>query len=532
MMNRKDFLRGSLTAIAAASLPETARAASAAMDSGAGAASGTGPAGPVSITRLNPTMRLYPVKALGRLGDIRFGGAEIGTMMPFLGPGEITWTVTVPEAGRYDIALCCSTTVAGLPVKIKAGRTERDFAMPVTEGYFHPHPEGPAENPGDPSGESFFRLKEFYNFARVPVTGEFDLVRGVNVVRLRVLGEKAPPGREVLRLRSVEVTPVSARAAIEADRKRAVSKRVNSDWFAKAGYGVWFHFLDLTQPPSGPRIPYEEAVNRIDVEELVGRVAETGAGYMIWTVNHGNPTCPAPIRSWEKLHPGFTTKRDLISEFADALGKRGIRLMLYMNPPGVGNMALNPGTVNGIPAYNEDDYANHLIEVFREFGTRYGSRVAGYWFDSTFEATECFPNLPFDAINAAVKTGYPERLVAWNNWVFPHETEWQDYFAGELTDLPVKSYGGRVIRNGVAKGLQGHVALRFDADWLHIKQDTPMPPPRFKAKELADFIIASQAEQVPVTLGVGIFQDGSFGPQAMPVLREVKRLVRDRGEPA
>ncbi|RYG75127.1 MAG: hypothetical protein EON59_18530, partial [Alphaproteobacteria bacterium] len=291
-------------------------------------------------------------------------------------------------------------------------------------------------------------------------------------------------------------------------------------------YGVWFHFLDLTTPPHGPRVPYEQAVNALDVEKLVTAVAETGARYMMWTVNHGNPTCPAPIKSWEKLHPGMTTKRDLISELADALGRRGIRLMLYMNPPGVGGMALNPGTVNGIPAYNEDEYANNLISVFREFGERYGPRVAGYWFDSTFEATECYPNLPFEALNDALRTGHPDRLVAWNNWVFPHETDWQDYFAGELTDLPVKSYGGRYITSGVAKGLQGHVALRFDADWLHITQDKPMPPPRFKAGELADFIRASQAEQVPVTLGVGIFQDGSFGPQAMPVLREVRRLVR------
>src|SRR3546814_14002367 len=88
---------------------------------------------------------------------------------------------------------------------------------------------------------------------------------------------------------------------------------------------------------------------------------------------------------------------------ADALGKRGMRLMLYMNPPGVGGMALNPGTVNGIPGYNEDEYANQLIAVFREFGERYGPRVAGYWFDSTFEATECYPNLPFDKINDAIK---------------------------------------------------------------------------------------------------------------------------------
>ncbi|WP_170150949.1 alpha-L-fucosidase [Hephaestia caeni] len=522
-MSRKEFLRTGLSTMAVAGLPTTGVAAAAVAGAGPAAQSG-----PVTITTLNPTIRLYPVKALGRMGDIRFGTAEIGTMMPFLGEGEITWTVSVPEAGRYALALCCSTTNAGQPVNVTAGKTSIDFAVPVTDGYFYPHPDGPDENPGDPSGESFFRLKEYYNFDRVPV-GEFDLVRGVNMVRLRVAGTK---GKEILRLRSVELTPVGARAAIAADKQRARMHRANTDWFARAGYGLWFHFLDLTTPPSGPRKPYEQAVNELDIEKLVGQVAETGAKYMMWAVNHGNPTCPAPIKSWEKLHPGWTTKRDLIAEMADALGKRGMRLMLYMNPPGVGGMALNPGTVNGIPGYNEDEYANQLIAVFREFGERYGPRVAGYWFDSTFEATECYPNLPFDKLNDAIKTNYPDRLVAWNNWVFPHETEWQDYFAGELTDLPVKSYGGRYVSYGTAKGLQSHVALRFDADWLHIKQDTPMPPPRFKAQELADFIKQCQAEQVPVTLGVGIFQDGSLGPQALPVLREVGRLVRGKRKKA
>ncbi len=485
--------------------------------------------GPIAITKLNPVIRLYPSKALGRLGDVRFATAEIGTMLPFLGAGEVTWTVSVPEEGLYQVALCCSTTRPGQPVNVKAGKTSVDFAMPVTQGYFYPHPLGPADNPGDPSGESFFRLREYYNFQRVVLPGEFHLARGVNMVRLRVPGEK---GKEILRLRSVELTPVAARVAIEADRERARSRRADTDWFARAGYGVWVHFLDLTTPVHGPRKPYRQAVDDLDVERLVGTVADAGAKYLIFTVNHGNPTCPAPIAAWERLHPGWTTKRDLIGELADALGRRGMRLMLYMNPPGIGGMALNPGTVNGIPDCDEDEYANRLIGVFREFGERYGPRVAGYWFDSTFEATELFPNLPFDALDAAIKTGHPDRLVAWNNWVFPAETEWQDYFAGELTDLPLKPFDGRYIGWGVAKGLQGHVALRFDADWLHIEQDAPMPPPRFTAAELATYIRSCQARQVPVSLGVGIFQDGSFGPQALPVLREVRRLVRGAGGPA
>src|SRR3546814_3410489 len=107
--------------MAVAGLPTTGVAAAA-----VAGASPAAESGPVTITTLNPTIRLYPAKALGRMGDIRFGTAEIGTMMPFLGAGEITWTVPVPEAGRYDLALCCSTTNAGQPVNVTAGQRSEE----------------------------------------------------------------------------------------------------------------------------------------------------------------------------------------------------------------------------------------------------------------------------------------------------------------------------------------------------------------------------------------------------------------------
>src|SRR3546814_13083507 len=76
-------------------------------------------------------------------------------MLPFLGAGELLWTVEVAEPGEYDLALCYSTTHAGTPVTIEAGPSKVDFAARVTEGYFYPDPNGPSENPGDPDSDSF-----------------------------------------------------------------------------------------------------------------------------------------------------------------------------------------------------------------------------------------------------------------------------------------------------------------------------------------------------------------------------------------
>ncbi|MCM8730279.1 alpha-L-fucosidase [Hephaestia sp. GCM10023244] len=519
-MNRKEFLRTGLSTMAVAGLPASAAAAA------FGAADA--PGDPITVTRLDPVIRLYPAKASSRSGELRFGPAELSIMLPFLGAGELLWEVEVAEPGEYDLALCYSTTKPGTPVTIEAGPSKVNFAAPVTEGYFYPDPNGPSENPGDPDSDSFWTMREYYLFERVPVPGRIKLVRGVNVVRLKVAGEK---GKEIFRLRSLELTPVAQRAAIEADKQRARSRRANTDWFADAGYGMWFHFLNLTMPRHGPQVPYEQSINALDARKMAKMVADCGASYLIWAVNHGHPTCPAPIKSWEKLHPGWTTKRDFIGELADALGKHGIRLMLYMNCPGIGKLEQQAGTALDLPAFSEAEYSNQLADVFREFGNRYGSRVAGYWFDSWFQTTESYPNLPHEALFDAVKTGNPDRMVALNYWAFPVEVEWQDYWAGEITDLPAKPFKSRYIKRGAGAGLQAHSALRFDAPWFHIKQDTPMDAPRYSAAELGEYIRTCQADRAPVTLGVGIFQDGTIAEESFTVLKQLRKIVRTGRKP-
>src|SRR3546814_15435795 len=103
-------------------------------------------------------------------------------------------------------------------------------------------------------------MREYYLFERVPVPGRITLARGINVVRLKVAGEK---GKEIFRLRSLELTPASQRAAIEADKQRARSRRANTDWFADAGSGMWLCFLALTTPRQGPPVPYEHSIEPV-----------------------------------------------------------------------------------------------------------------------------------------------------------------------------------------------------------------------------------------------------------------------------
>jgi len=478
---------------------------------------------PAMIRSLDPVMHLYPAEAIERTGNIRFGPAEIEVMLPFFGDGAIAWAVTAPAAGAYRVAACYASTKPGTPIEVTCGPDTIRHSAIFTEGFFLPYPGGPSPIPGSPDKDSFWTERQFYCFERVPLTGELHLDCGVNVIRLHVAGRK---GGEIFRLRSLELTPVTHTDAVAAASRMAHRHRANTDWFAKAGYGVWFHFLDLTTPRRGPRKPYAQAVDDLDVEALASLVAETGAAYVILTTNHGDPTCPAPIRSWEELHPGWTTRRDLIADFAGALNRRGKRLMLYMNCPGLGDLVQPSSGAVDRPKYSEQRYAEILVKVFTEFGLRYGDRVAGYWLDSWFQTTESYPNLPFAALDRAVKAGYADRMVAYNYWTFPIETEWQDYWAGELTDLPLKRFGSRYIRRGAGKDLQAHAAIRLDDPWFHITPNTDILPPRYTATQLTEYIRTCMEDQAAVTFGVGIYQDGTISDASLQVLREVRRAIR------
>jgi len=66
--------------------------------------------------------------------------------------------------------------------------------------------------------------------------------------------------------------------------------RANTDWFQKAGSGVFVHYLDSLQndpeqPHSlGKHTSWDECVREFDTERFADTMADVGAGYVIFTV--------------------------------------------------------------------------------------------------------------------------------------------------------------------------------------------------------------------------------------------------------
>ena len=285
-----------------------------------------------------------------------------------------------------------------------------------------------------------------------------------------------------------------------------------------------FHWTDFTQPRDGMKKPYPEAVNAFDVDAFARLMEEIGAAYVIFTLNHAHPHCPAPIQSWEAIHPGWTTRRDLIGDIAGALEKRGIRLILYINSPVLTNFGKTGETGLYELTFSEEQFTEIHKNVLSEIGSRYGEKLAGYWFDSWYQSLAAYPDVPIEAIYRYCKVGNPGRITAFNFWIFPVLTPWQDYWAGELNALQ-NPFESRYIQTGAGAGFQAHGMLSMLPSWVH-SEAGPIPPPQFSAEDLIAHVKANMEHQAVTTINIGIYQDGTIEQSSLDMMRQLRRAIR------
>lgn len=219
--------------------------------------------------------------------------------------------------------------------------------------------------------------------------------------------------------------------------------------------------------------------------------------------------------------PGRTCHgRDLVADLADAFAARGIRFILYYHH-GVGDA--DWARAAGFLAADKSRFFGHEAAILSEIGARYGTKLSGWWFDDRY------PAQPFEQLDRAAKTGNPGRLVAFNSWIMPKSTDFQDYWAGEMGgELHPLPSSGLFDDHGPLAGLQPHVLIYIDDPWLHGSKDTRIAAPLFTASRLTDFIRDTNAKGGPVTMNIGVYQDGTFSPDTLKELEAIRKAIRGR----
>jgi len=357
---------------------------------------------------------------------------------------------------------------------------------------------------------------------RQALPGTLRLPQGPATITLRLFSETPGAGFEADVL-SVELVRPAIRAQLH---RAAMDLRSNTTWLQAAKYGFMVHWTSQTCPRHGSPKPYADAVRDFDVEAFANQAQEGGAGFVVLTTSHGFHYFPAPLATLDKLLPGRTSQRDLVGDLADALQRRGIKLMLYYHLGAGSDPAWLAAT--GFWETAPTRLFANWCDLVGEVGRRYQGKLAGWWFDDG-TTSYYYRSAPWQQLTLAAKAGNPDRLVAYNPWILPPATEFQDYFCGEGFEDPagdgtLAPGGDGHYTSGPYAGLQACATLITEGDWGHFSQDRPIGKFRWSAAELAGRIGQFAARRNVPIFDLEIYQDGTVSPESIATFREARRL--------
>lgn len=302
----------------------------------------------------------------------------------------------------------------------------------------------------------------------------------------------------------------------------------NTDWFSKAGWGLFVHWLwDVQNAGSRantmgkPQVSLDEWVNGFDVEHFADQVKESGAPYVFVTMMQRTRYMIAPNSTYDRLtgyKPGEAcSKRDLVLDLADSLEKRGVKLMLYWTGDGPRQ---DPQAAKGMGGWNgkvTDAYVQNWADVAAEYSKRYGEKVHGWWVDG------CYTHIGYNEkrwgiLARGLKAGNPKAIIALNNPSMSHansSSDFDDFTTGEVnafTDVPDSRW---------RDGKQFHVLSYLGPNW-------GTPGTRYSADYLTDYVGAVNDAGGVVTIDVAQFRDGSIDTKQLDVIKAMAAGLKQR----
>jgi hypothetical protein len=255
-------------------------------------------------------------------------------------------------------------------------------------------------------------------------------------------------------------------------------KQNAAQWLRDARWGLFFHYLD--SPASSEEISstsseaWDERIDRFDVPRFASQVAQSGAGYVIWTLGQNSGHFCSPNATYDaitEIHPSKCSRRDLIAEIADALAAYNIKTIAYL-PSGAPQF--DTQAVAALQWRVDDNdtrqaiFQMHWQEIIRQWSTRWGDKISGWWIDGCYWPEQMYfhedsPNMT--SFIAALRAGNPDGIVAFNRGpaapVKPF-SDLEDYTAGETSEgLPLSV---EVKDNGQCES-QFHVLVFAGASW-------------------------------------------------------------------
>lgn len=311
---------------------------------------------------------------------------------------------------------------------------------------------------------------------------------------------------------------------------RAATNNPATDWFSRAGFGVFVHYLNEIQNSAntiqslGRSTTWDECVKEFDTERFASAMAEVGAGYVIFTTHQRTRFLIAPNATFDRLtgyKPGEAcATRDLIEDLHRSLSKRGIPLMLYWTGNGPSSDA-KANAAMGWQTPIPETWLAKWAAITEEYALRYGDKVAGWWVDGCYAK---HGNLGYNdeklaVLARALKAGNPRRIIALNPGVeLSAYSAHDDYTAGEqnaFLERPESRWLG---------GKQWHVLsyLGPERSDNYLSAGWCEPGVKYSKQELADYVRAVHQKGGVVSIDVLLYRDGGLDRSQMELLRAIR----------
>lgn len=307
-----------------------------------------------------------------------------------------------------------------------------------------------------------------------------------------------------------------------------------ASWMQEVKWGVMIHYQPdwITSEHQLDAITIEkwnDLIDHFDCDALAKQLADAGAGYLIITVRHVPPFFLSPNATYDRLTsqvPSRCSKRDLVSDLADALDKYEIKLITYIAVHAPGQ---NEAELKGFALERSDYYKSGAFErnpeallrwqeVIREYSIRWGDKVSGWWLDGCYRPNTNYryPDGPnFESVADAARAGNPARIVTFNPGRFPRIksiTQHEDYTAGEVNDLDRIQW--RYTHDGMVDGKQIHVLSYLGKTW-------GQGAPRFSEEQIVEYSQEITEVSGAVTWDVPPLPDGTISEDFMKQLRTI-----------
>jgi len=286
----------------------------------------------------------------------------------------------------------------------------------------------------------------------------------------------------------------------QAHADSGISCGAASDWMNAGKIGLSAHYF-----ANSPK-QLKQREDQLKIDEIANQASNAGVAWVLFTLYHQPWVMMAPNDTFERIigRDDFTSKRDIPLDLYNALNKKNIRLMLYVN------LRLDPGArvsphireaMGGWPP--NDKLVENIATIFKEFSLRYGDKVSGWWVDGV-QRNSAWGKSPnrerwFKEMANALRAGNSNALVAFNPGLETvRYSQQNDYIAGESVDLR-PAPNGRWIDCA-----QWHI-------WTYLGESWGLGGTRFTNETLLDYANRVFKKGGVITFEVGMNGRADYG---------------------